>query len=67
MPRERPLVSAICRYLLRDATDALAAFHDRAMRAGLSEVRAVHGIGSGALRRAVHEFLESSPYCTTFR
>jgi len=27
----------------------------------------VHGIGTGALRRAVHEFLASSPYCTTFR
>ena len=52
---------------VRDATDALAAFLDRAVRAGLSEVRVVHGIGSGALRRAVHEFLESSPYCAGFR
>ena len=52
---------------MRDAIDALAAFLDRAVRAGLSEVRVVHGIGSGALRRAVHEFLASSPYCTTFR
>jgi len=42
---------------VRAATDALAAFLDRAVLAGLSEVRVVHGIGSGALRRAVHEFL----------
>jgi len=47
----------------RDATDALAAFLDRAVRAGFAEVRIVHGIGSGALRRAVHELLATSPYC----
>jgi len=27
----------------------------------------VHGIGSGALRRAVHEFLDESPYCSDYR
>jgi DNA mismatch repair protein MutS2 len=52
---------------VRDATLALTAFLDRAMRAGLSEVRVVHGIGSGALRRAVHECLAASPYCAGYR
>jgi DNA mismatch repair protein MutS2 len=50
----------------RDAVDALAAFLDRAVRAGVAEVRVVHGVGSGALRRAVHEFLATSPYCSGF-
>src|SRR5439155_366734 len=64
--RRRP-EPAVLRTFVRQASDALAAFLDRAVRAGLSEVRVVHGIGSGALRRAVHEFLESSPYCAGFR
>jgi DNA mismatch repair protein MutS2 len=51
----------------REAVDELAAFLDRAARAGVAEVRVVHGVGSGALRRAVHEFLASSPYCAAFR
>jgi DNA mismatch repair protein MutS2 len=50
----------------REAVDALAAFLDRAVRAGMAEVRVVHGVGSGALRRAVHEFLASSPYCSGY-
>jgi DNA mismatch repair protein MutS2 len=51
----------------REAVDLLEAFLDRALRIGLSEVRIVHGIGSGALRRAVHEFLGDSPYCSSYR
>jgi DNA mismatch repair protein MutS2 len=50
-----------------EAVEALGAFLDRAMRSGASEVRIVHGIGSGALRRAVQELLSSSPYCAGFR
>jgi len=50
----------------REAVDALAAFLDRALRAGLAEVRVVHGIGSGALRRAVHELLAATPYCAEY-
>ena len=51
----------------RDAVSALGAFLDRAVRAGRSEIRVVHGVGTGALRRAVQEFLATSPYCVTFR
>jgi DNA mismatch repair protein MutS2 len=51
----------------REAIDALTAFLDRAVRAGVGEVRVVHGIGSGALRRAVQEFLAASPYCAAYR
>src|SRR5207245_10618308 len=66
-PADAPAEINLIGQRVRDAIDALGAFLDRAVRAGLSEVRVVHGIGSGALRRAVHEFLASSPYCTTFR
>jgi DNA mismatch repair protein MutS2 len=52
---------------VREAIDALAAFLDRSVRLGLSEVRVVHGIGTGALRRAIQEFLAASPYCIKFR
>jgi DNA mismatch repair protein MutS2 len=51
----------------RDAIDALGAFLDRAVRAGVPEVRVVHGIGTGTLRRAVREFLETTPYCAGYR
>ncbi len=51
----------------RDALAALAAFLDRAVRAGRSEIRVVHGIGTGALRKAEQEFLATSPYCVKYR
>jgi DNA mismatch repair protein MutS2 len=51
----------------REAIDALARFLDRSVRLGHSEVRIVHGVGTGALRRAVQEFLAASPYCVKFR
>src|SRR5436309_847966 len=66
-PTDAPAEINLIGQRVRDAIDALGAFLDRAARAGLSEVRVVHGIGSGALRSAVHEFLESSPYCAGFR
>jgi DNA mismatch repair protein MutS2 len=52
---------------VRDAIDALNQCLDRAARAGLAEVRVVHGLGSGALRRAIRELLDSSPYCADYR
>jgi len=66
-PTDAPAEINLIGQRVRDAIDALGPFLDRAARAGLSEVRVVHGIGSGALRSAVHEFLASSPYCATFR
>jgi DNA mismatch repair protein MutS2 len=52
---------------VREAVDALASFLDRAVRVGVPEVRVIHGIGSGALRRAVQQFLATSPYCQGYR
>lgn len=50
----------------RDAIERLEQFLDRAMRAGATRVRVIHGIGSGALKRAVNEYLRESPYCVSF-
>jgi DNA mismatch repair protein MutS2 len=50
-----------------EALKKLEEFLDQAYLTNKSEVRVVHGIGSGALRKAVHEYLETSPYCESFR
>jgi DNA mismatch repair protein MutS2 len=51
----------------REAVLRVEAFLDRAVRAGHPSVRIIHGVGSGALRRAVHDYLGTSPYCASFR
>ena len=43
-----------------EALDRLPPFLDRALRDGHARVRVVHGIGTGALRAAVREWLQSS-------
>ena len=43
-----------------EALDRLAPFLDRAMMDGHARVRVVHGIGTGALRAAVREWLQAS-------
>ncbi len=52
---------------VREALARLEPFLDRALRDGVHSVRIIHGLGSGALRRAVSDYLETSPYCSTFR
>jgi len=51
----------------RDAVAELDRFLDRAAQAQHQSVRIVHGLGSGALKRAVEEYLATSPYCSSFR
>ena len=50
-----------------DALRKLEEFLDQAFLTNRNQVRVVHGVGSGALRRAVHEYLSTSPYCTGFK
>jgi DNA mismatch repair protein MutS2 len=50
-----------------DALRKLEEFLDTAFLTNRAEVRIVHGIGSGALRKAVTEYLATSPYCASFR
>ncbi len=50
-----------------EALRKLEEFLDQAYLTNRTEVRVIHGIGSGALKKAVHEYLETSPYCGGFR
>ncbi len=50
-----------------DALRRLEEFLDQAYLTNRAEVRIVHGIGSGALRKAIHEYLANSPYAASFR
>ena len=50
-----------------EALRRLEEFLDQAYLANRAEVRVIHGIGSGALKKAVHDYLGGSPYCAAFR
>ena len=49
-----------------EALDRLLAALDRAAAAGRARILIVHGLGTGALRRAVHALLADSPYISRF-
>jgi DNA mismatch repair protein MutS2 len=50
-----------------EALRQLEQFLDQAYLTNQSELRIVHGIGSGALKKAIHDYLSTSPYCAGFR
>ncbi|HSS22273.1 MAG TPA: Smr/MutS family protein [Pyrinomonadaceae bacterium] len=50
-----------------EATDAVDKFLDEASLASLSQVRIVHGHGTGALRRAIAELLQDHPHVERFK
>lgn len=50
-----------------EALRQLEQFLDQAFLTNQREVRIVHGIGSGALKKAIHDYLGTSPYCAGFR
>jgi DNA mismatch repair protein MutS2 len=49
-----------------EAVDAVDKFLDEATVASLSQVRIVHGHGTGALRRAISELLKDHPHVARF-
>jgi DNA mismatch repair protein MutS2 len=49
-----------------EAVDLTDKFLDQAFLNGLSEVRIIHGHGTGALRKAVAEFLNNHPHVARF-
>jgi DNA mismatch repair protein MutS2 len=51
---------------VHEALPRLEAFLDRAVLEQRPSVRIVHGLGTGALRRAVRDFLSGSPYCSSY-
>lgn len=46
----------------QEALPDVEKFLDQALAAGFSPVRIIHGKGSGALRRQIHEFLDGQPF-----
>ena len=50
-----------------EARDVLEKYLDDAFLAGLASIRIIHGKGTGALRRTVHEMLASHPLVETHR
>jgi DNA mismatch repair protein MutS2 len=44
----------------------LEQFLDQAYVSSQRELRIIHGIGSGALKKAIHDYLSTSPYCAGF-
>ena len=51
---------------MADALDRLDGFLDKAVLAGLSSVRLVHGVGTGALRSALREHLTGHIHVGSF-
>jgi DNA mismatch repair protein MutS2 len=49
-----------------EAVDAVDKFLDEASLASLSQVRIVHGHGTGALRRAIAGLLDGHPHVARF-
>ncbi|TVR00729.1 MAG: endonuclease MutS2 [Desulfovibrionales bacterium] len=49
-----------------EALSELAVFLDRALLRGAEQVDIIHGRGTGALRREVHQFLKGHPVVTAF-
>ncbi len=49
-----------------EAIAEIERFLDRAILAGFGEVEIVHGRGTGALRRQIHDFLRTFPAISSF-
>ena len=52
---------------VEDALDKLDIYLDKASLANLSPVTIIHGHGTGAMKAAVREYLNTSPYVAKFR
>lgn len=50
-----------------DVRDLVPDFVEDARAKGYTEVRIIHGKGTGSLRRSVHALLERSPHVASFR
>ena len=64
-PPSRPEINLLG-LRVREALPRLEVFLDQAILNNQSSVRIVHGMGTGALRRAVRAYLADSPYCGSF-
>jgi len=54
-------------FRFEEVKDELDQAIDAALLSGLSVMRIIHGFGSGAVRKAVYDYIKSSPYIKTSR
>ena len=54
-------------YNVEEARATLDKYLDDCVLSGLSSVRIVHGKGTGALRKGVHDYLKENPHVKSFR
>ncbi len=54
-------------YRFEEVKDAMDQAIDSAILSGLETMRIIHGFGSGAVRKAVYDYIKSSPYIKTHR
>ena len=50
-----------------EAINMLDSYIDSALLANLNTIRIVHGKGTGALKKAVHEYLKNNPHIKSYR
>ena len=50
-----------------DVAEAMEQAMDRAYLANMPYLRVIHGFGTGAVRKAVYEYLKTSPYVSSYR
>jgi dsDNA-specific endonuclease/ATPase MutS2 len=51
----------------RDVKDLVPTYLDECLHRGITQVRIIHGKGTGALRRTVHAILERYPWVIDYR
>lgn len=54
-------------YRFEEVKEAMDQALDSAILSGLATMRIIHGFGSGAVRKAVYDYIKSSPYIKTHR
>ena len=67
LPRPVPTSLSLRGMTVDEAIPILDKYLDEAFVAGLRRVTIVHGKGTGALRKAVHDFLKTHPHVKSYR
>ena len=67
LPRPVPTSLSLRGMTVDEAIPILDKYLDEAFVAGLRRVTIVHGKGTGALRKAVHDFLKNHPHVKSYR